>query len=108
MMRWTFSTMAAVALVVGALVVPQVVGSLGAGTSSFPDPVEGRAVYDPAGAVSPPVEAALEDRIDQIEARSGAEVVLYLRIEPSAGDESNLADAAGPDRPLGHRARRFR
>jgi uncharacterized membrane protein YgcG len=65
----------------------------GGGQSPFPDPVADGAVYDPAGALSPGIEQVLEAQIDEIENRSGAEVVVYVRVEPSATDASNLADA---------------
>lgn len=61
--------------------------------ASFPGPVEGQAVYDPAGVLSADVERALEARIDAIEARSGAEVAVYAQLDPAATEESNLAAA---------------
>ena len=73
---------------------PDVLGLLsGGGRQQFPDPVTNQAVYDVAGAVSADVEQVLEQQIDQVEARSGAEIAIYLRIAPDATDESNLADA---------------
>ncbi|HEX2141198.1 MAG TPA: TPM domain-containing protein [Candidatus Limnocylindria bacterium] len=92
MIRWTFSTIAAVVLVVGLLVVPRVLDITGVSATRFPDPVRDQAVYDPAGAVTPGVETAIEEMIDRIEERSGAEMVVYVRVEPS-NDESNLSDA---------------
>jgi len=62
-------------------------------TAKFPDPVDGQAVYDPAGAFDAGIQAALEDRIDAIEARSGAEIAIYVQVDPSATAESNLAAA---------------
>ena len=59
----------------------------------FPDPVLNQAVYDPARALEPGIEQALEAQIDAIEARSGAEVVIYIQVDPSATDDSNLAAA---------------
>ena len=59
----------------------------------FPNPVTAQAVYDPAGALDPGIRQALEAQIDAIEARSGAELVIYLRVDPSASEESNLAAA---------------
>jgi uncharacterized membrane protein YgcG len=59
----------------------------------FPDPVNGQAVYDPAGALDPDIEQLLETKIDAIEARSGAELAIYVQVDPSATPESNLADA---------------
>ncbi len=43
----------------------------------FPQPEVGRAVYDFAGILSGPTIAAAEGTIDSIEARTGAEVVVY-------------------------------
>ncbi len=59
----------------------------------FPGPVEGQAVYDPADVLSPEVERALETRIDDVEARSGAEIAVYAQVDPAATEESNLAAA---------------
>jgi uncharacterized membrane protein YgcG len=59
----------------------------------FPDPVNGQAVYDPAGAIDPGVEKALEAQIDAIEARSGAEIAIYVQLDPDATPDSNLAAA---------------
>ncbi|MEX1155580.1 MAG: TPM domain-containing protein, partial [Chloroflexota bacterium] len=61
--------------------------------ATFPAPVEGQAVYDPAGVLSTEVERALETRIDAIEARSGAEIAVYAQVDPGATEESNLAAA---------------
>ena len=44
----------------------------------FPDPVPGKAVYDSARAIDPDVEQALEGQVDAIEARSGAELAIYV------------------------------
>jgi uncharacterized membrane protein YgcG len=82
-------------LVIAVFVVPNVVQVLGAGAARFPDPVDGQAVYDPAEALQPGIEEALEAQIDAIEARSGAEIVLYVRVDPAATDDANLSDARG-------------
>ncbi|HYM52483.1 MAG TPA: TPM domain-containing protein [Candidatus Dormibacteraeota bacterium] len=95
MRRWIGSGIGVVLVVLLAFVVPALAGALGAGTDAFPDPVTGTAVYDPAGALEPGIEQALEGRIDAIEARSGAEIVVYVRQDAAATDESNLADARG-------------
>lgn len=63
------------------------------GAERFPNPVKGQAVYDPAGALDPGIEQALESQIDAIEARSGAEIVVYMRIDEFATEDSNLAAA---------------
>jgi uncharacterized membrane protein YgcG len=64
------------------------------GGPPFPDPVEGAAVYDPAGALSPEVEANLERRIDEIEARSAAEVAVYVELEPGLDTDTASSNAA--------------
>jgi uncharacterized membrane protein YgcG len=67
------------------------------GTSSaehhFPDPVAGQRVYDPAEALDEDVQQLLETEIDAIEARSGAQIAIYVQVDPSATAESNLAAA---------------
>jgi uncharacterized membrane protein YgcG len=45
----------------------------------FPDPETDRAVYDQAGLFSPETIVAAESTIDAIEARTGAEVVVYTQ-----------------------------
>jgi uncharacterized membrane protein YgcG len=45
----------------------------------FPDPLDGRAVYDTAGVLDPATIAKAESTIDAIEARTGAEVVVYTQ-----------------------------
>lgn len=69
-------------------------GPSSGGEPAFPDPVDGQAVYDPAGAIDPEIEEALEAQIDAIEDRSQAEIAIYVRVDPSATEDSNLADAA--------------
>ncbi len=59
----------------------------------FPAPVSGQAVYDPAEAIDPATAAALEGRIDAIEQRSGAEIVVYAQVKPGISEEENLGDA---------------
>jgi uncharacterized membrane protein YgcG len=63
------------------------------GEHPFPDPVEGQAVYDPADALDLEIEQFLETRIDAIEARSGAEIAIYVQVDASASPDSNLAAA---------------
>ncbi len=82
----------AVALAAGALL--SVALAAGArGGAPFPLPVVNQAVYDEAGVLDPATEAALEARIDALEARSGAEVAIYLQVDPSQDFDSNLAAA---------------
>ncbi|MBI3746090.1 MAG: TPM domain-containing protein [Chloroflexi bacterium] len=54
----------------------------------FPDPVVNQAVYDQAGVFKPATIATLERAIDAIEARSGAEVVVYTQVWPSKIDQA--------------------
>jgi len=75
-------------IVAAGLVVPQLFVT---NTSLFPDPVFDQAVYDGAGVLDAGAEAALEERIDALEARSGAEVAIYLQVDPSQDFETNLA-----------------
>jgi uncharacterized membrane protein YgcG len=46
----------------------------------FPDPVENQAVYDTAGVLDPATIAKVEAQIDQVEAETGAEVVVYTQL----------------------------
>jgi uncharacterized membrane protein YgcG len=63
--------------------------------SRFPDPVTGRAVYDPAGVIAPEDEQALQSEIDAIEKRSGAELAVYVQVDPTLTEDANLAEARG-------------
>jgi uncharacterized membrane protein YgcG len=67
--------------------------ALPSGEHRFPDPVGGQAVYDPAGALDLEIEQVLERQIDAIEARSGAEIAIYVQVDASATPDSNLAAA---------------
>jgi uncharacterized membrane protein YgcG len=83
-----------VLLLVGSVLgVPWLLTELGGTGTDFPPPVENVSVYDPAGALAADVEAQLEQRIDAIEGRSGAEIAIYSRFAPDVTNESNLADA---------------
>ncbi|HLA65268.1 MAG TPA: TPM domain-containing protein [Candidatus Saccharimonadales bacterium] len=62
-------------------------------TQRFTDAVAGRAVYDPSVAIDAQDEAALESQIAAIKARSGAELAIYVQVDPSATQDSNLAAA---------------
>ena len=80
-------------LVVIAFAVFDFPGTTSAADERFPDPIPGQAVYDPAGALDPGIEQALEAQIDAIEARSGAEIAIYLQVDASATEDSNVAAA---------------
>lgn len=62
-------------------------------SASFPNPIRSRAVYDPAGAIPADIEAVLEASVDGIEARTSAEVAVYIRLRPDISENENLADA---------------
>jgi uncharacterized membrane protein YgcG len=92
--RWSNWWVIAIVLVLGAQVgVPWLVGLFGGTQLTFPEPVFNVSVYDPAGSLTDSEEAALEERIDAIENRSGAELVIFARVAPGVDGDSNLADA---------------
>jgi uncharacterized membrane protein YgcG len=68
------------ALVIGLVLVPSL--ALAAGPP-FPDPVTDQAVYDTAGVLDPATIARVEAQIDQVEAETGAEVVVYTQLVDS-------------------------
>jgi uncharacterized membrane protein YgcG len=93
-LRHFFWPIVAVALLIGAqFVLPWLLGTSSGSGLSFPAPIDGVRVYDPAGALSADAEAALEARIAEIEADSGAQLAIYVRVAPDVTDDSNLADA---------------
>jgi uncharacterized membrane protein YgcG len=61
----------------------------------FPDPIDNQAVYDESGVLDAPEISVLEQQIDAIEARSGAEIAIYLQVDPSLGSsgDANLEAA---------------
>ena len=59
----------------------------------FPDAVAGQVVYDPARAITPETEQRLTTKIDEIETRTNAEIVVYLQVDPSVSEEENLDKA---------------
>lgn len=59
----------------------------------FPDPVDGRAVYDDADLLTDASEARLEEIIDRVEADTGAELVVYLQVDPGISEDENLENA---------------
>jgi uncharacterized protein len=85
---------AALALALAALLGIGATATVFAG-APFPDPVFDQAVYDEAGILDTATIDALEARIDALEDRSGAEVVIYLQVDPSQDFDSNLAAAEG-------------
>jgi len=55
----------------------------------YPDPVSGQAVYDTAGVLRPETIARAESTIDGIEARTGAEVVVYTQLVPAGTSDAD-------------------
>jgi uncharacterized membrane protein YgcG len=81
-----------IVVLVGVVVASFVLGQfLPSGSGQFPQPVVDQAVYDEAGVLTEDDEAALEAQIDALEARSGAEVAIYLQVDPSQDFDTNLA-----------------
>jgi uncharacterized membrane protein YgcG len=56
----------------------------------YPDPVTGQRVYDTAGVLSPDTEAEAQRISEAIEARTGAQVVVYTQLKPES-DTPELA-----------------
>ena len=59
----------------------------------FPAPENDRAVYDTAEMLSADAEARLEERIDAIEAETGAEIVVYTQHDADISEDENLSNA---------------
>ncbi len=59
----------------------------------FPDPVVDRAVYDYAGILTPDAIVRAESVIDGIEARTGAEVVVYTQLTGYSGIEPSETES---------------
>jgi uncharacterized membrane protein YgcG len=70
-------------LVVGLALLLPVLAPVVAAGPPFPDPVNDQAVYDEAGVFRGATIQQLEQRIDGIESRTGAEVVVYTQLVPS-------------------------
>jgi uncharacterized membrane protein YgcG len=89
MHRWR-SRVAGLTLALLAISLASAVAAVG---PPYPSPVNDRAVYDEAGILSPDTEAALEERIDAIEARSGAEIVIYTEPNTDISEDENFSNA---------------
>ncbi len=71
----------AAAAIAGSLLLALVAsGVASAAGPPFPDPVENQAVYDTAEVLDAATEAAVEATIDDIEARTGAEIAVYTQV----------------------------
>src|SRR5688500_11524567 len=75
-----------------ALLACSAAAAMAAGPPS-PDPENGRAVYDTADMLSAEAETRLEERIDAIEAETGAEIVVYTQHDSDISEDENLANA---------------
>jgi uncharacterized membrane protein YgcG len=85
------SLVVAIALAAAVLVAPAAAVEPG---PPFPDPVLDQAIYDYAAVLSAATEREAERIIDGIEARTGAEVVVYTQVKPwSDTPEAAEADA---------------
>ena len=90
MHRWARALSSALALLA---LLALAAGGVAAAGPPFPDPVPDQAVYDTAGVLSPEIEAELELIIDGIEARTGAELVVYTQDDPDISEAENLGNA---------------
>ena len=59
----------------------------------FPEPVEDQAVYDTAGMLSPAAIAQIEALIDDMEAESGVEMVVYTQDVSDISEDQNFENA---------------
>ena len=73
----------AIPLVVGLALLLPVLAPVAAAGPPFPEPVNDQAVYDEAGVLREATIQQLEQTIDGIESRTGAEVVVYTQLVPS-------------------------
>ena len=73
----------AILIVVGLALLLPVLAPVAAAGPPFPDPVDDQAVYDEAGVFRDATIQQLEQTIDGIESRTGAEVVVYTQVVPS-------------------------
>src|SRR5688500_561198 len=91
MHRWAHSLPGSLLGVISLIVLAA--GATLAAGPPFPDPVDDQAVYDTADILSPATEQELEALIDGIEARTGAEIVVYTQHHPDISEDENLATA---------------
>ena len=89
MHRWARALPSALALL---LLLLAATAAMAAGPP-FPDPVNDQAVYDTAGTLSAEAEIQLEELIDEIEVRTGAEIVVYTQLDSDISEDDNLGKA---------------
>ncbi len=82
------------AILAGSSLSLMIVAAAAAAGPPFPDPTDGRAVYDEPGVLRPETVTDLEQRIDAVEAETGAEIVVYIQVDPGITEDENLAKAA--------------
>jgi uncharacterized membrane protein YgcG len=92
-LRWLLVTAVAAAFAATFVVIALLALLPASGATRFPDREAGQAVYDPAGAITPDDEKALESEIDTIQARSGAQLAVYVQVDPSLTEDANLSAA---------------
>jgi uncharacterized membrane protein YgcG len=90
MHRWARALPSALALLA---LLALTAGATRAAGPPFPDPVDDRAVYDTAEVLAPGTESELERLIDAIEARTGAEIVVYTQHSADISEGRNLDNA---------------
>ncbi len=82
------------ALAAGVLLTLATVAPATSAGPPFPDPVEDQAVYDEPGVLRAETVSDIEQRIDAVEAETGAEIVVYIQVDPDISEDANLAKAA--------------
>jgi uncharacterized membrane protein YgcG len=80
----------AVLLVAGFLVTAGIAAAAG---PPYPDPVDGRRVYDTAGALAPETVQRAEQMIRAIETRTGAQIAVYTQVKPGVDRDATESDA---------------
>ena len=84
-------SLAGTAIVIWLLALPSILSAAG---PPYPDPVEGQVVYDFADVLAPATEVEATDTIEGIEARTGAEVVVYTQVKPSSDTPAKAEEDA--------------
>jgi uncharacterized membrane protein YgcG len=88
--RWLATASLGTLLMLGALAALS--GTILAAGPPYPAPVDGQRVYDTAGVFSEATIAQAEEISRRIEARTGAQVVVYTQLKPES-DTPDLAEA---------------
>ena len=80
----------AVLVVAGFLVTAGIVAAVG---PPYPGPVDGRRVYDTAGALSAETVQRAEQIIRALETRTGAQIAVYTQVKPGVDSDTTESDA---------------